>query len=178
MIAIKANKHDHVWRPNTVPAHQFRVGDVGWVPPGKEFKEMEVLCNVVDNGMIRFDMKESAVGWQGAWVAGFRERRDMKPILFPEDIYGYVFTLLLIFGLTYSYRWPVIVPPGTKQDLQILHEKAVMSFGDGWRFLLENGRKLAFMYGVKPEQLILSKLINLICVVMLSYWMFSSSLWY
>ena len=42
---------------------------------------------------------------------------------------------------------------------------AIMSFGDGWRFLLENGRKLAFMYRVKPEQLILSKLINLICVV-------------
>lgn len=88
MIAIKANKHDHVWKPNTVPAHKFRVGDVGWVPHGKEFNEMEVFCNVLDNGMAKFDMKESAIGWQGSWVGGHRENRDMKPIFFPNDIYG------------------------------------------------------------------------------------------
>lgn len=54
-------------------------------------------------------------------------------------------------------RWPVIVPPGTKQDLQILHEALFASFGDGWQFLLEHGKSLANTYGVNPEELILSK---------------------
>lgn len=93
MIAIKAKKHNHTWRPNTIPAHRFRVGDVGWVPPGKEFKDMEVFCNVLDNKMAKLDVKESALGWQGAWVGGFREKRDMKPIIFPNNIFGSVLSM-------------------------------------------------------------------------------------
>lgn len=66
------------------------------------------------------------------------------------------------------YRWPVIIPPGTKQDLQILHETAFASFGDGWRFLLEHGKALASNYGVKPEKLILG-MSNLVIVSAISY---------
>lgn len=48
-----------------------------------------------------------------------------------------------------------MVPPGTKQQIQIVHETLVTSTGRVWRYLLDNGKELAERHGVRPEDLIL-----------------------
>ncbi|CAL1697986.1 unnamed protein product [Somion occarium] len=139
MAAISANRHDHVWRPNTVPAYKFRVGDLGWIPAGRIFDEMTIICNVLDAKTAALEIKQTAIGWQGSWEGGFRTKQDLEPFLLPNDVHG----------------WPVIVPAGTKQDLQVLHDESFTSLNDAWQFLLEHGKSLADAHKLKAEDLVL-----------------------
>lgn len=58
-------------------------------------------------------------------------------------------------GGFFLIRWPVIVPAGTKQDLQVLHDESFTSLNDAWQFLLEHGKSLADAHKLKAEDLVL-----------------------
>ncbi|TCD62244.1 hypothetical protein EIP91_007140 [Steccherinum ochraceum] len=128
-----------MWGGGTVPAFHYHIGDLGYIPEGKTLKEMCVVGNVVEEGLVRFDVVESATGWQGSWERGFRAKQDLQPFPAPFNAHG----------------WAVVVPPATEQDVQVVHDTTLVSPAEGWRFLLQHGRSLAEKHGVKPEDLIL-----------------------
>ena len=55
-------------------------------------------------------------------------------------------------------RWPLVMEAGTRQNVQIMHEKAIRYVSDAWKMLLSCAPKIAEEHGVKPHELILSKL--------------------
>lgn len=93
MAAIKANEQQESWFDNTVNPYQLTVGDVGYVPTGKDFKSFVVLCNVLDEGSLH--VVTEAYATQGSWNNGFRHNQQLQAFVLPRNIYGHVpFTYL------------------------------------------------------------------------------------
>ncbi|KAI0077672.1 hypothetical protein K474DRAFT_1690765 [Panus rudis PR-1116 ss-1] len=137
--AIETNHHDHVWRPKSVPPHKLSVGDVGYLPPASDFDSFVVLRNIIGDVQDQLQISRSATGWQAAWEGGFRQRNEVQSFEFPGNVYG----------------WPIVVPVGTQQDLQVVHEDHFTSTGSAWHYLLTHGKQIAADHGVKAEELIL-----------------------
>ena len=55
-------------------------------------------------------------------------------------------------------RWPLVMEAGTRQNVQIMHERGIRYVSDAWKTLLSHAPKIAEEHGVKPHELILSKL--------------------
>ena len=49
------------------------------------------------------------------------------------------------------------MPPEAEYTLHIVHTKEVVRVHDSWNYLLDSGKTIAKKYGIKPEDLILSK---------------------
>ncbi|THH31372.1 hypothetical protein EUX98_g2807 [Antrodiella citrinella] len=139
LAALSSKNHVKMWRERTVPAFKYQIGDLGYIPTGKDFSSFCVLQNVVADGLVAFELVQNATGWQGCWDRGFRQNQDLQA--FPASFN--------------AYGWAIVVPPGTEQDVQVIHDNCLASPTDGWRFLLDHGRSLAASHNVKPEQLIL-----------------------
>lgn len=159
--AILTGSHDHTWRQNTVPPYKYHVGDLGYLPKGKDFGSFVVLCNVLKNGDTSLDVSQHATGWQSSWNNGFLQRQELAPFPQPPNLSGCALSVLsfhyCVARLRLLCSWPVVVPPGTQQDLQVVHEAMVIHMGSAWNFLLQNGRRFASVHKIKPQDLILSK---------------------
>ena len=55
-------------------------------------------------------------------------------------------------------RWPLVMEAGTRQNVQIMHERGIRYVSDAWKTLLSHAPKVAEEHGIKPHELILSKL--------------------
>jgi len=139
LAALSSANHAKMWRARTVPAYKYRIGDLGYIPDGKDFGSFVVLQNVVADGLVSFELVHNATGWQGCWDRGFRQNTDLQP--FPAYMN--------------AYGWAIVVPPSTEQDVQVIHDMCLASPTVGWRFLLDHGKSLAVTHGLKPEELIL-----------------------
>jgi hypothetical protein len=53
--------------------------------------------------------------------------------------------------------WVVAVAPQQQVDEFIVHEAYAQSMTEAWRYLLDNGKKLAAEFNVKPDELILGQ---------------------
>ncbi|KAL4245641.1 hypothetical protein ABKN59_010782 [Abortiporus biennis] len=143
LLAISRNLHNYTWLQNTVPPNKYDVGDIGYIPKGKDWDEFVVLGNMIKDGLLlknsNVEVEKRTTGSQTAWDGGFIQRHQVQCFNYPDEIYG----------------WTVSIPPGSKQDLQIVHEEFIPSPNIAWKFLLENGRTLSKRYNVPPADLIL-----------------------
>lgn len=57
-------------------------------------------------------------------------------------------------------RWPLLMEAGTRQNVQIMHEKVIRYVSDAWKTLLSRAPKIAEERGIKPHELILGKLLS------------------
>ncbi|KAI0944487.1 hypothetical protein AcW1_002181 [Taiwanofungus camphoratus] len=138
IAALEANTHQQTWRQNTVPAYKYAVGDVGYIPSGKGFESFSVLCNILLEDRTSIETAKEATGGQSSWDGGFGST-ELQPFDLPDDVKG----------------WTIVVPAGTKQNLQIVHEAFITVPSRAWRYLLEHGKDLAKSHDVKAEDLIL-----------------------
>lgn len=94
MSAIRARSHGQSWNNNFVPAHMFRVGDIGYVPPGEDFKSFVKLKNILDAGMIELEINPFATGWKTHMQMGHFDRQQLQPFELPGGVSGYDFLYL------------------------------------------------------------------------------------
>ncbi|KAI0717740.1 hypothetical protein C8T65DRAFT_571587 [Cerioporus squamosus] len=143
--AIAMDAHQQAWFEGSgVPPHQFRVGDLGYLPKGaetdgKNWKDFVVLCNVLDEGLAKLDLSDAREGSKSSWLDGHFQREDLPPYELPGGLYG----------------WAVVVPPEAEYHIQISHTREVARVHDAWDYLLDVGKAMAETHDVKPEELIL-----------------------
>ncbi|KAF7966754.1 hypothetical protein HWV62_37209 [Athelia sp. TMB] len=138
-LAFNASTHGHSWKERTAPAGKFALGDLGYIPAGKEMEDFVLIRNVVKDGLVQFQVESSPYGDNWCWkdFPHNRQRIDSYPL--PGDVLG----------------WAVAVPSGKQIDVAVHHEISIAPVVDAWKYLLENGESLAQDAGVKPEELIL-----------------------
>lgn len=90
LAALSSKNHEQTWRHGSVPPFKYSVGDLGYIPEGQDFSSFRLLQNVVKDGLVSFEVLSNAIGWQGAWQNGFRERHDLQPFPAPFSVCGYV----------------------------------------------------------------------------------------
>lgn len=95
VAAISVGNHDHTWSQNTVPPYKYSVGDLGYIPEGKDFDSFVVLCNVLKDGTADLNTNQLATGSQSSWVNGFINRQQLQPFFYPPNLSGYVYTVQL-----------------------------------------------------------------------------------
>ncbi|KAH8084920.1 hypothetical protein BXZ70DRAFT_567025 [Cristinia sonorae] len=139
LSALSMKNHETMWRNGSIPAFKFSVGDLGYIPEGKDFDSFCKLQNVMTDGLASFELAHSVLGWQGCWEGPYRKRQDLQAFPAPFDVWG----------------WAVVVPSGSEQDVQVIHDTRLDHPTDGWKFLLEHGRSIGARHGVRPEELIL-----------------------
>lgn len=88
LAALTSKDHEQTWKNGSVPAFKYAIGDLGYIPSGKDFKEFCVLQNVVADGLVSFTTTHNAIGWQGSWEGGFRRKQDLQPFPAPFNAYG------------------------------------------------------------------------------------------
>ncbi|KAI0688494.1 hypothetical protein BC835DRAFT_1419088 [Cytidiella melzeri] len=139
MAAIRARTHGHSWNHNFVPAYMFKLGDVGYVPPGEQIKSFVRIANVLDEGLVDLDLTTHATGRKIHFDFGRFDQQDLQPFLLPGDVYS----------------WPLVIEAGSRQNVNLVHEEAVRYVSDAWKTLLHRAPELALAHGVKPQDLML-----------------------
>ncbi|KAI0341257.1 hypothetical protein BDW22DRAFT_341386 [Trametopsis cervina] len=139
MSAIQARTHGMSWSENFVPAHMFHIGDIGYIPPGEGVKSFVRLKNVLEEGIADWEVKSPATGWKTHFDMGRFDQQELQPFELPGDVCG----------------WALVLDAGTRQNVQLVHEKAVRYVSDAWKLLLVCARDIAKTHGVKPEDLML-----------------------
>ncbi|KIJ61276.1 hypothetical protein HYDPIDRAFT_97150, partial [Hydnomerulius pinastri MD-312] len=135
--------HDHSWYERSVPANKFRVGDLGYLPPGKGWDGFVRMRNVIEDGLVSLKTGRKERGECWCW----ENLQEGRQLLQGFDMFGGV------------KGWPVAVPPYKQIDAVVVHEEFVSVVKDAWEYLLLNGKQLALEEaGVKPEDLVLGKL--------------------
>ncbi|PSR79847.1 hypothetical protein PHLCEN_2v6893 [Hermanssonia centrifuga] len=150
MAAILANTHSHTWARNVVPAYMYAVGDIGYVPRagGEDVTSFVVLSNVFTApDAERFDRRgnaclgvsESAHGWQRYLQGAFQEQK-LQPFALPQNAVS---------------GWPIVLSAGTRQNVQLVHERSFTSVSAAWKVLLEHAKPIATSHGLEPQDLML-----------------------
>lgn len=139
LAAFKSKSHEQVWRQKLAPAFKYAVGDLAYVPEGESVASFRVLRNIFQDELGCMDVVHNAHGNQFSWETGAANRQELHA--FPS--------------LDGRYGWPIVLPTGTSQNVQVVHDLHVASAGQAWHYLLENGKRLAECHSVKPENLIL-----------------------
>lgn len=103
-VAIRSRTHGLSWNNNFVPAHLFHVGDVGYVPKGREFKEFVLLRNVLAEDE-ELEVTESATGWRMRFSGGGFDREQLQPFEMPEGVSGCVLLSLFRRDGYWLMRW-------------------------------------------------------------------------
>lgn len=89
IAALDLDVLQYTWRNNNVKAHQYAVGDLGYIPEGDDPDNFTVLCNVLRNtGM---EVQHNAWGGMFSFDHGFVNRKDgLQPFHFPNNVAGCV----------------------------------------------------------------------------------------
>ncbi|KAI0087609.1 hypothetical protein BDY19DRAFT_892908 [Irpex rosettiformis] len=147
MAAIRARTHGQSWANNFCQAHQFAVGDIGYVPNGdrkiecerERWKDFVRIGNVLQDGIVELEVTEHATGRKMRFEHGRFDREELQPFELPGGVYG----------------WPLVMEAGTRQNVQVVHERVIRYVSDAWKTLLSYAPRLAEQHGVKPQDLIL-----------------------
>ncbi|KAH9856382.1 hypothetical protein C2E23DRAFT_882451 [Lenzites betulinus] len=138
--AFAAGAHQQAWFRNTAPPNKFEVGDLGYMPKGaSDWADFVVCCNVMKEGLAKFETSGKATGSQRSWVNRISDKQTLLPFELPGGING----------------WAVVVPPEMEYDIYIVHETEMTQVNRAWNYVLDAGGALAKQYGVDPEELIL-----------------------
>jgi hypothetical protein len=86
----------HAWRENqAIPAHKFKVGDLGYVVPGSMIGEGFVkLCNVVDEGLVKFDLAVESFATKWDWKDMHGGQQKAHGFTMGPNVMGWVLILL------------------------------------------------------------------------------------
>ncbi|OAX35033.1 hypothetical protein K503DRAFT_830922 [Rhizopogon vinicolor AM-OR11-026] len=132
--------HNHAWYERSVPANKFSVGDIGYIPVGKDFGSFVLLCNVIKDGTAAFSLLQRSHGEHWCWKHVPIRRQPLQAYELPEVVAG----------------WPVAVPPYSQIDVAVAHEAYLSCVKDAWQYLLQNGKDHAVDAGIiRPDELIL-----------------------
>jgi hypothetical protein len=80
MSNLNSRSHDHSWSERTVPPHKFSVGDMGYIPMGKDFESFKTLKTVP------FSVKKRAWGDQWCWEHVPIRREPLQSYELPDDV--------------------------------------------------------------------------------------------
>ncbi|KAJ8580996.1 hypothetical protein M405DRAFT_869063 [Rhizopogon salebrosus TDB-379] len=131
--------HNHAWYERNVPADKFSLGDIGYIPVGKDFGSFVLLCNVIKDGKAAFSSSQRSHGEHWCWKHVPIRRQPLQAYELPETVVG----------------WPVAVPPYSQIDVAVMHEAYLSCVKDAWQYLLKNGKDHVVDIGIRPEELIL-----------------------
>lgn len=123
--AFAADAHQQAWFRNNIPLHKFEVGDLGYIPKGGEgWTDFIVCCNVLEDGLVKFETTSVATGHRGLWVNQTYERQPLSSFELPGQVHGYGSSSPLSSNLAdkRTFRWSIVVPPETEFDVHIINE--------------------------------------------------------
>ncbi|KAJ7073266.1 hypothetical protein B0H15DRAFT_869336 [Mycena belliarum] len=140
LLGLEGNSHGYVWNKNSsIPPHKFTVGDIGYIPAGRDWDSFLTLGNILTEGLASFDLQRKSSGSQWCWKDRPIRQVEMQSFDLPHNI----------------QCWPVAVPPGAQIDCQINYRTTLTRIEDAWRFLLDNAVALGNKYNAPPASLIL-----------------------
>lgn len=159
---LDANAHTHTWTTRRVPPHKFSVGDLGYITSGGDnFDRFVLIRNILKDGSASCPLKSFAYAEQWCWKDFPMRREQIHGYELPWNVSGCVLVgMSLVYELTRLSSWPVAVAPQQQIDVAATHSSEFESTSDAWRWLLDNGKRLASEVDVKPEDLILSMLVS------------------
>lgn len=93
MAGIRARTHGQSWANTFCQAHQFSVGDVGYVPKGdgderQRWKEFVKVGNLLEDGVVELETTEHATGWKTLLEFGRIDKEDLQSFVLPGNVYG------------------------------------------------------------------------------------------
>ncbi|KAJ7058118.1 hypothetical protein C8F01DRAFT_1149592 [Mycena amicta] len=139
-LSIESNAHGYTWNKNSsILAHKFAVGDLGYIPLGKDWDEFVQMGNLFKDELAKFKVRSSASGNQWCWKDQPMRRSQLQSYELPEN----------------TKCWPVAVAPGAQMDCEIVHESSLVRMEDAWEFLLDNAVNLSKKWEVAPESIVL-----------------------
>ncbi|KAH0833953.1 hypothetical protein J3R83DRAFT_11170 [Lanmaoa asiatica] len=138
-LTFHTGAHEHSWYERTVPACKFSVGDLGYVPRGKDWNPFVRLGNVIedDGGALKLSFRANGERW--CWENVLIQRQPLQAFELPMNVSG----------------WPVAVPPYKQIDVVVIHEAYSACVKDAWQYLLKNGMRIAQEAEVEPEDIVL-----------------------
>ncbi|KAF7297184.1 TKL/LISK/LISK-DD1 protein kinase [Mycena indigotica] len=139
-LSLDSDSHGYMWNKNSsIPAHKFTVGDLGYVPTGKDWDEFVRLGNLYTDGLANFPLQSNAYGTQWCWKDRPMQRSALQSFNPSQGV----------------ECWPVAVPLGAQMDCEIVHELRLVRMECGWEFLLDKAVELGKKWDISPESLVL-----------------------
>ncbi|KAG8215241.1 hypothetical protein J3R82DRAFT_8789 [Butyriboletus roseoflavus] len=138
-LTFHAGGHEHSWYERNVPACKFAVGDLGYIPRGKDWHSFVRLGNAVENDAETLKLSFRAKGDHWCWKDWPMQRKALQAFEMPMNVSA----------------WPVAVPAYQQIDVAVTHEAFAARVKDAWQYLLENGKRIAEHAGIKPEDIVL-----------------------
>ncbi|KAG9311060.1 hypothetical protein JVU11DRAFT_8964 [Chiua virens] len=138
-LTFHTGTHEHSWHERNVPPCKFSVGDLGYVPKGKDWNSFVRLENIVQRDAGALKVSHRAHGEHWCWENVPIQRQPLQAFETPMNISA----------------WPVAVPPYKQIDVVVVHEAFTLCVKDAWQYLLENGKTIAEDAGMKPEDVVL-----------------------
>jgi hypothetical protein len=80
--------HNHAWYQRNVPADKFSLGDIGYIPVGKDFGSFVLLCNVIKDGKAAFSSSQRSNGEHWCWKHVPIRRQPLQAYELPETVAG------------------------------------------------------------------------------------------
>lgn len=89
-LTFHAGAHEHSWYERNVPACKFSVGDLGYIPRGKDWSSFVRLWNVVedDAGALKPSFKANGEHW--CWENVPIRRQPLQAFEMPMNVSGCV----------------------------------------------------------------------------------------
>lgn len=89
-LTFHAGSHEHSWYERHVPACKFSVGDLGYIPRGKDWNSFVHLRNVIENDprALKLSFKANAHHW--CWEDVPLERQPLQAFELPMNVSGHV----------------------------------------------------------------------------------------
>jgi hypothetical protein len=87
LAVVTKGGHNHAWYENSgVPADKFFVGDVGYIPPGKDFCFFVLLGNIIKDGKVAFSSSHRWHGDNWCWDYLPVRREPLQAFELPEAV--------------------------------------------------------------------------------------------
>ena len=67
----------------------FQLGDIGYVPAGKDFKSFVLLSNILKDGTAELEINLESTGWRTHMSSSGFDREQLQPFDLPGDVSGY-----------------------------------------------------------------------------------------
>lgn len=78
--------HNHAWYERNVPADKFSVGDIGYIPVGKDFSSFVLLHNVIKYGTVALSLSQRSHGEHWCWKHVPVRRQPLQAYELPEAV--------------------------------------------------------------------------------------------
>lgn len=87
-LTFDANAHSHSWSERTVPAGKFALGDLGYIPAGKDMDAFVLVRNVIKDNLTQFSIESTPRGDHWCWEQIPLNRQPIDTYALPSNVLG------------------------------------------------------------------------------------------